>query len=121
MFSGRRSWIRRAINRTCGRCSRMSLSRSSSLITSDTAYEYIMFSHPALSLGRRPSLPGESGQNQFHKPVAGDGLEILWNALSVGEKRERFTGPCRLIEDRAKRTGLVQLREQQSLWTKDFE
>src|SRR5580704_12788954 len=115
-FSGKRSWIRRAIRRTCGRCSRMSRSRSSSPMVSETAKEYIGFPQfTRVWLGHKPSSQALAGENHGRHPGRRDFLQVFRNALSRGEERERHSSAHRFVENRAERSSLVQFGEHEPL------
>src|SRR5437867_2724467 len=116
MLSGKRSWMRRAINRTCGRWSRMSRSRSVSLTTSDTAFEYIRF------LCRRCVYGcGIRGKHQLQKTALASSLQVFRNPLPGGKKRQRLPGSGGFAEKRAERAGLIESGKEQALRLKDFE
>src|ERR1035441_2817925 len=122
MLSGRRAWIRRAISRTWGKCSRMRRSRSSSVISPDTVYPYIWF-HPSSCnfLCGRSRPAGGARQYQLQHALGAGGFEILGNALARGEEGQRLAGACRFTEDRPVGPGFIEFREQKVQRPKNLE
>src|SRR6266545_6534102 len=79
---GRRSWMRRAISRTCGKCSRISCSRSVLLSFLGIAHAYILVRHRsflrlAAAAGKlRKHRSRELDRQLSAKALGPDGLSI---------------------------------------------
>src|SRR3954451_10681640 len=114
--------MRRAISRTCGRCSRMSLSRSVSLSASGVAHELYVWAIKRLLLsgraGRRAVSPG---QDQLHQTRRAGDFQVFRDALAGSQKRHRLTGAGGLVDNGSERVRLVGLGEEQALRAEDLK
>src|SRR5689334_21134935 len=97
----------------------MRRSRSSSLITSDTAYEYIGFRHKHASLRCAKSLSRLSIENQGHESGSIGRLQVFRDALSGCKERQRLARANGFVEDGANGTGFVEHGDEQTLLPQD--